>query len=84
MRKPVFGVFDQVRHKPGCTITEDGLRLEGVRSREVVLSMWRKNKGANIPTADRDLCFCIHAKSRFSHGVAHMVYKRSIKKESMS
>ena len=25
MRKPVFGVSDQVRHKsPGCTATEDG------------------------------------------------------------
>ena len=24
VRKPVFGVSDQVRHKPGCTITEDG------------------------------------------------------------
>ena len=24
VRKPVFGVFDQVRHKPGCTIIEDG------------------------------------------------------------
>ena len=23
-RKPVFRVSDQVRHKPGCTITEDG------------------------------------------------------------
>ena len=23
-RKPVFGVSDQVRHKPGCTATEDG------------------------------------------------------------
>ena len=23
-RKPAFGVFDQVRHKPGCTATEDG------------------------------------------------------------
>ena len=22
--KPVFGVSDQVRHKPGCTVTEDG------------------------------------------------------------
>ena len=28
VRKPVFGVFDQVRHKPGCTATEDGWRLE--------------------------------------------------------
>ena len=24
VRKPVFGVSDQVRHKAGCTATEDG------------------------------------------------------------
>ena len=24
LRKPVFGVSDQVRHKPGCAATEDG------------------------------------------------------------
>ena len=24
VRKPVFGVSDQVQHKPGCTVTEDG------------------------------------------------------------
>ena len=24
VRKPVFGVFDQVQQKPGCTIKEDG------------------------------------------------------------
>ena len=28
VRKPVFGVSDQVPHKPGCTATEDGYRLE--------------------------------------------------------
>ena len=28
LRKPVFGVSDQVPHKPGCTVTEDGQRLE--------------------------------------------------------
>ena len=28
MRKPVFKVSDQVRHKPGCTATEDGLITE--------------------------------------------------------
>ena len=28
MRKPVLGVADQVRHKPGCTATKDGQRLE--------------------------------------------------------
>ena len=28
VRKPVFGVSDQVRYKPGCTATEDGRKLE--------------------------------------------------------
>ena len=28
MRKPVFGVSDQVRHKPGGAATEDSLMLE--------------------------------------------------------
>ena len=30
MRKLVFRVSDQVRHKPGCTATEDGWRLESL------------------------------------------------------
>ena len=28
VRKPVFGVSDLVRHKPGCAATEDDWRLE--------------------------------------------------------
>ena len=28
VRKPVFGVSDQVRHRPGCTATEDDQKLE--------------------------------------------------------
>ena len=28
MRKSVFGVSEQVRHKPGCKATEDGYRLD--------------------------------------------------------
>ena len=41
VRKPVLGVSDQVRHKPGCAVTEDGLRLEisDLGSRGIVLSM---------------------------------------------
>ena len=27
-RNPIFGVSDQVRHKPGCTATDNGQRLE--------------------------------------------------------
>ena len=41
VRKPVFGVSDQVRLKPGCTAAEDGLRLENsyLDSRGIVLSV---------------------------------------------
>ena len=41
MRKPVFRVSDQVRHKPGCTAQEDGKTLEisDLESRGVVLSV---------------------------------------------
>ena len=41
VRKSVFGVSDQVPHKPGCTATQDGLRLEisYLGSKEIVLSM---------------------------------------------
>ena len=40
VRKPVFGVSDQVRHKPGCAVTEDGLSLEilYLGSRGIVLA----------------------------------------------
>ena len=40
VRKPVFGVFDQVPHKPGFTIIEDDKRLEisDLGSRGIVLS----------------------------------------------
>ena len=39
VRKPVFGVSDQVQHKPDCTVTEDGERLEisDLGSRGIVL-----------------------------------------------
>ena len=41
VRKPVFRVSDQVRHKSGCTVTEDGWRLEilYLGSRGIVLAM---------------------------------------------
>ena len=41
MRKPVFGVSHQILHRPGCTTTEDGLRLEilDLRSIGIILSM---------------------------------------------
>ena len=52
MRKPVFRVSDQVRHKPGRTMT-DGQRLEtsDLRSRRILLSMKRKTKALIVVTA---------------------------------
>ena len=37
---------DQARHKLGCTVTEDGQRLEilDLESRGIVLSEWRKQR----------------------------------------
>ena len=41
LRKPVFWVSDQVRHKPGCTTTECGKMLEipDLEIRGIVVSM---------------------------------------------
>ena len=71
MRKPVFGASDQVRHKPGCTTTEDGWRLEisdlGSRGNDYPYS---ENKGADqlrgYREADLRLCFRICKKPVFS------------------
>ena len=37
---------DQVRHKPGCTVTEDGQKLEilDISRRKIVLSKFRKQR----------------------------------------
>ena len=63
VRKPVFRISDQVRHKPVCTATEDGLRLEisDLGSRRNVLSMF---------ICVLNFVFA-YAKRRFSHYVAH-------------
>ena len=41
VRKPVFGFFDHVRHKPGCTAAGDDKRLEilFLGSRGIVLAV---------------------------------------------
>ena len=41
LRKPVFGISDHVRHKPVCTATQDGYRIEisDLGSRGIVLSV---------------------------------------------
>ena len=53
MRKPVFGVSEVVRHKPGCAVTADGQRLENsdLESRGIVLSVYIANTKALISFA---------------------------------
>ena len=68
LTKPVFRVFDQVPHKPGCTATEDGWRLENVE--EKLYYPYSENKGADqlrgYREADLRLCFRICKKPLFS------------------
>ena len=75
LRKSVFGVPDKVRHKQGCTATEDGSRHEisDLGRRGIVLHvpeiLSSENKGADqLPgnrTANHRLCFCIFKKQVF-------------------
>ena len=74
VRKPVFGVFDQVPHKPGCTITEDDKRLEiSDLGKGGLFYPYRENKGADQLRCNREadlsdlrLCFRIYKKPVFS------------------
>ena len=70
MRKPVFGVSDQVQHKPDCTATEDVLRLEISDLGSIRVA---KTK-ALIRFAATAKLICVfvfaYAISRFSHDVA--------------
>ena len=45
-RKPVFWVSDHVRHRPGCTVTEDGQMLENLdlERKRIVSYPGSKNK----------------------------------------
>ena len=72
VRKPVFGVPDQVRHKPGCTATEDGKRLEilylgsrGIAKPKALIS---------FAVTAKLICVFVFAyvKSQFSHDAAQI------------
>ena len=71
-------VSELVRHKPGCTATEDGYRLEisDLESRGVViLSMLRKKKALiSFAVSAKLICVFVFAyvKRWFSHDAAKM------------
>ena len=67
MRKPVFRVSDQVRHKPSyCTATEDGYRLEisylGSRWKITTINLitypCSEYEGADTASREADLRLC--------------------------
>ena len=79
MRKPVFGVSDLVRHKPGCTATEDGLRLEisDLESRGIATIYVAKTKALiSFAVAAKLICVFVFAyeKCWFSHDAAQMLF----------
>ena len=81
MRKPVFGGSNQVRHKPGCAITEDAWRLgiSNLGRKGLLYYPCSENKGADQLHGDREadlrLCFGICKKPVFSQRGSY--YNRS-------
>ena len=71
MRKPVFGISNQVLHNPGCTATEDarGLKLR-IKVEEVLHYTGSENKDTDqlriYCAADLRLCFSISKTLVFS------------------
>ena len=77
VRKPVFRVSDLVRHKPGCTATEDGYRLEisDLGRRGIVLSQFICVAKTKALVRFAVTGFFFHnVKSWFSHDAAHMSF----------
>ena len=72
-RKPAFGVSDEVRHIPGCTATEDDLKLEiwDLGSRGKVLANTKALISFAVSAKLIWVFVFAYAKSRFSHNEAH-------------
>ena len=73
MRRPVFGVVDQVRHKPHCKSTEGGEKLEilDLEKKDTCSSIYVAKTKAQISCAVSAQLICTFvfadAKRRFSH-----------------
>ena len=67
MRKPVFGISDQVRHKPGCEATENDYRLEiSDKKRDCTIRIAKTKALISYCAADPRLSFRICKKPVFS------------------
>ena len=71
-RKPVFGVCDQVRHKPLCEATEARWRLEisDIETRGIIPSKQRTKALIRLLTSSQVFSWLLR-HNRLSHDVAH-------------
>ena len=77
--RTVFGVSDQVRHKPGCRVTGSQQMAGGliipIYEAEGLYSLWSENKEAHLMcsycAAVLRLLFYICKKKQFSLDMAH-------------
>ena len=76
MRKPILGVPEQVRHKPVCTTTEDGWRLEisDLGSGEMYYPVAKTKALISCTVTAKLICVFLfaYAKSKFPHDVAQL------------
>ena len=75
VRTPISGVSDQVRHKTGCTTTEDGWGLElSDRGSRRILLLCEKTKALISCAVTLIFAFVFaYVKRRFSHDAAHIM-----------
>ena len=75
MRKPVFGISDQVPHKLAVQSQKMARGLKFcIKEVEELYYLWSKNIGADQLTAKLICIFVFaYAKSRFSHNKAHFI-----------
>ena len=74
MRKPVFGVSDQVGHKPDCAATEDGFGFR--KKRDCTICVAKTKALIRCAVTAQLICGFVftYAKSRFSHNEAQIMY----------
>ena len=75
MRKPVFEVSCQVRHKPGCTATEDGQRLEisdlGSYERDCTIYVAKSKALISFAVTAKVICVFVFAYAKTWFKVSH-------------
>ena len=71
MRKPVFGVSGQVRHKPGSTTTQDGqgVEISYLESSRITIYVAKTKALISFAVSAKLICVFVfaYANSRFSH-----------------